>query len=702
MDINQEQAQRIQQLGLVAPNHLQRALQLVQPNKDLCAVLCEQGILSAEMVPQIRSTPSLGPLHQGTIRNQAAQALASISVNDPHFAPHINHVLERREELGRGGMGVVYRVFDKRLKREAALKILHAGLSDPDSHLRFQREAEVMAQLDHPAIPPVYEMGMTPQGESFMLMKVVEGVTLKQRIHKFQFTNSKAPELTELLMCLVKVSEAMAFAHSKGFLHRDLKPSNIMIGEFGEVQVMDWGLCRKIGQGESHLTKASLTLDSSEANTLGLTKEGAVLGTPGYMPPEQISGDKVDERADVFAFGAILTELLTGRPPVQGRTPLDCLIATMHSEIATPRQRNAAIPIELDSIAANCLETDRDERTSSMDDIGRQLLSFIGNKEQGASKARILGVGGLLFVGSLVVLALSTLMFFLAALELESKTERRRGAPEKLTEKNEPSEAPGAPEKISYIERALKLLKERPDLKKLELELNKYDKDVQSPRDLIECSEFCERLRRGDCQQAFLLRAERLFPKSNMVLFKIKSIPKRAFNATFFNSARDILNGGTEDEYYFATKAISRLIELRGPRSISRADRGEILALINKAIERNSTDGDLHFVAGRIFDALKEPRRALSYFSKAIKRRPSNGGFYYFRGKVQIELLLNELYNKSLLDRKLLDGAMADAKTALKLDRTLVAAQIIVARGEVMNKNLEGARLAFLKAKQNE
>lgn len=698
MDQNQQQAQRIQQLGLVAPEHLQRAIQLTHPHKDLCAVLCEQGILPVELAPQIRSE-SLAPQssQESLIRSQAAQAIAAIASNDPHFAPHIAHVLERREELGRGGMGVVYRVVDKRLKREAALKILRAELGDADDHLRFQREAEVMAQLVHPAIPPVYEMGITPEGESYMLMKVVEGETLKQRLLNFQFSSHDDPEFVDFLRCLVKVSEAMAFAHSKGFLHRDLKPANIMIGEYGEVQVMDWGLSRKIGQKESNLTKASITLDPGAASTLGLTKEGSVLGTPGYMPPEQISGAEIDERIDIFALGCILTEVLTGRPPVEGRSPIDCLVATMHGEINSPRQRNPAISIELDAIAVRCLEFDRDNRTSSMEELGQELLSFIENKDQAIKLFSKQSLSGLVFGISVVMLGLSTWLYTLSS---EARTgERQANNFKEMTRKEAPPSPvpPKETKETKYVEKVSVLLSKLQSPKEFESELDQLEQEDLSPEDLIECAEMCEQLKLKGYHRLFLIRAKRLFPKSNMVRFKVGTFQGQIGQTRNSNEFEKILSSGVEDEYYWATRAIGLVSQFEKTKSaLQPADRRRILGFIDKALAMNPEEADFYFVRGRVDLLIQKPGNAIKSFSKAIELRPNNPQIRFFRAKIQLELALIQIYKEKSVDKVTVAKAIADAEATLLLDNEANSARILIGRAQQILGQFDSARVAFL------
>jgi serine/threonine protein kinase len=194
------------------------------------------------------------------------------------------------EKLGQGGMGGVYRVEDTALGREVALKVI--GVADPNGDLaaRLLREARVIAQLEHPGLIPVHEVGTLPDGCVFYTMKLVQGLRLDKHI-------AELGTIADRLRVFGRICEAVSFAHSHGVLHRDLKPQNIMVGSFGEVLVMDWGISKVIGEMEGK---------SVASGASGQTEHGTVLGTPGYMAPEQARGEAVDQRVDVYALGALL------------------------------------------------------------------------------------------------------------------------------------------------------------------------------------------------------------------------------------------------------------------------------------------------------------------------------------------------------------------------------------------------------------
>jgi serine/threonine protein kinase len=204
------------------------------------------------------------------------------------------------EELGRGGMGVVYRARDRVLDRDVALKVLAVDAA-PGAAERMRREARVLARLEHPSIVPVHDVGVLPDGRVFYAMKLVRG-------ERLDAWTARAGGLPALLRAFVRVCEAAAFAHAHGVLHRDLKPQNVMVGPFGEVLVMDWGAARLRDAGEPPAPAPP----ASAGGGAGATAHGTVLGTPGFMAPEQARGEveRVDERTDVYALGALLGFLL--------------------------------------------------------------------------------------------------------------------------------------------------------------------------------------------------------------------------------------------------------------------------------------------------------------------------------------------------------------------------------------------------------
>jgi serine/threonine-protein kinase len=212
-------------------------------------------------------------------------------------------------------MGVVYRATDRLLGREVALKVLRPEAADDKAGERLRREARVLARLEHPGVVPVHEVGQLADGRLFYVMKLVRGT----RLDEFAVT---AP-LAARLRLFLRICETMSFAHARGVVHRDLKPSNVMVGAFGEVLVLDWGIARVLAEaperrGDDLELSSAVAVDDSD------TAEGTVLGTPGFMAPEQAGGhrDEIDARSDVYALGAILRCLVVDAPGARGAAPL--------------------------------------------------------------------------------------------------------------------------------------------------------------------------------------------------------------------------------------------------------------------------------------------------------------------------------------------------------------------------------------------
>ena len=262
---------------------------------------------------------------------------------------------ELLEEIARGGMGVVFKARQTRLNRTVAVKMILAGeLADKDDVRRFLSEAEAAAGLDHPGIVPVYESGDI-DGQHFFSMGFVDGQSLAALLAQGPRPPEQAAEL------VAQVADAVDYAHERGVIHRDLKPGNILLDNDGHPRVTDFGLAKRVA-GDSNLTRT-----------------GQALGTPSYMPPEQASGklDSIGRPADVYALGAVLYAALIGRPPFQAATPLDTILQVLEQEPVPPRQLNADVPRDLETIVLKCLEKEPHKRYATARDMADELRRYL-------------------------------------------------------------------------------------------------------------------------------------------------------------------------------------------------------------------------------------------------------------------------------------------------------------------------------------
>jgi serine/threonine protein kinase len=288
--------------------------------------------------------------------------------------------------IARGGMGSVLEVYDRNLRRSVAMKVLRKELRSHREWLaRFLEEAHITGGLEHPGIVPVHELGISSGGHLYFTMKKVEGLSLEQVISRLAAGDAEIAReypLPRRLEIFVKICDAISFAHAHGVIHRDLKPSNVMVGRFGEVLVMDWGLAKRResrSSGEKEQETAPLRPTSLREAMGGLTQIGEVLGTPGYMAPEQAAGalNEIDERTDVYSLGALLYALLTARAPYVGEDSNQVIADTLTREITPVRELAPSTPRSLAAICEKALARYKEDRYQLVEELGDDVRRFL-------------------------------------------------------------------------------------------------------------------------------------------------------------------------------------------------------------------------------------------------------------------------------------------------------------------------------------
>lgn len=318
--------------------------------------------------------------------------------------------------LGQGGMGTIYDAFDRNIRRKVAIKSINQGAAQNSvSRKYFVKEAQITGQLEHPNIIPVYEMGVNPQGLLYYVMKRVQGLTLADILDEIKNGSRKYTRkysLGALLAIFHKVCDAIAYAHARGVVHLDLKPENIMVGDFGEVLILDWGIARLRRRSPNANSDMFVTLD--EAVNLGDEFENEqVVGTPAFMAPEQASGKSkhVGTRSDVYALGAILYNILTLRPPASGKTTTVILKKIVQGRVIDPLSFNepnnrpeedqiklnhlpdGKVPSAVAKICTKAMNERLDDRyqtvTELQDDLTAYFSGYITSAEEGTLFRRI-------------------------------------------------------------------------------------------------------------------------------------------------------------------------------------------------------------------------------------------------------------------------------------------------------------------------
>jgi serine/threonine protein kinase len=318
-------------------------------------------------------------------------------------------------EIDRGGMGLILRGRDPSLGRELAFKVIRGSLKDrPAAVQRFVAEAQITGQLQHPGIPPVHELGRCQDGRPYFSMKLIKGHTLEKLLGE---RSSPTQDLPRFLKIFEQICQTVAYAHSRGVVHRDLKPLNIMVGAFGELQIMDWGLASRLhhettsshdaaaaawpdGQGAGPADQTSdspadnsVSFDSDNADQFRLTQQGQPVGTFPYVPPEQARGEveHMDERCDVFGLGAILCEILTGSPPYTGTSSKEIVEKARTGDVgqALKRLDECGADAQLTTLARLCLAPAWKDRSRNGQVVADIVTNYLVDQQQVSTRRQI-------------------------------------------------------------------------------------------------------------------------------------------------------------------------------------------------------------------------------------------------------------------------------------------------------------------------
>ena len=442
----------------------------------------------------------------------ATPVVVAAASGDAPVGRLISQRYQLQGEIARGGVGVVYKARDVDLGRDVALKLLHDRFRDHSEILqRFIEEAQVGGQLQHPGIVPVYEIGLCEDGRPFIAMKLIKGGTLAELLER---RSDSKTELHRILTMFSQVCQTVAYAHSRRVVHRDIKPSNIMVGAFGEVQIVDWGFAKVLRAGgiddEERSVKAHLDslIETSRSKDVGSESQvGSAIGTPAYMPPEQARGDveDMDARSDVFALGAMLCEILTGAPPYvkgEGREVLLVQAAQCQLDDANARLQHCGHDSALVQLAQQCLSPRSAARPRDAAAVAAGIDDYLAGVDDRVRRAEVAAASARVRSRFIAALAASVLLTAVVAaggwVYLKSDRAARRRADERryaaqvqqverlrATAESSAASPPGLWDKVLYHARqAATLAAELPDAEPGATTVAAWIDDLEQRRDL--------------------------------------------------------------------------------------------------------------------------------------------------------------------------------------------------------------------------
>jgi serine/threonine protein kinase len=337
-----------------------------------------QTSLRRQVSPAITSTTTSGSgIKEVSDEEWMAEQLSTLQGSLIHHDGKPRYIV--MDKLGEGSQGTVYRVEDRDCHREMAFKVLSVS-RDREEVSRFIREAQITAQLEHPGVVPVHDLGVLPDGTLFYSMKRLDGQQMSEYIVS---RGGKSEHRFQLMEIFLSVCQTIAFAHSRGVIHRDIKPRNIMVSEFGVVQVMDWGLAKVIGSQDQNVPRVT-TGKTTGHSDMYRTNNGTAVGTPAYMSPEQANGeiDTLDQRCDIYSLGVILYEILCGTLPYARGNVMRVLCQVRDGSWVRLDQQAAArnIPRPLIAVVHRAMALSRHERYQTVEQMVADLRAFISGQ----------------------------------------------------------------------------------------------------------------------------------------------------------------------------------------------------------------------------------------------------------------------------------------------------------------------------------
>lgn len=604
------------------------------------------------------------------------QDYAQVAAHDALFAPHAAVAFETLGQLGEGGMGTIYKVRDRRSGRLAALKVLLDPAADELTKARFLREATLTARLDHPAIPPVYEIGRTARGELFLLMRLIEGRTLKEEIESFRDGGRDPSEQRRLLQALIRVSEALAYAHAQGFVHRDVKPSNIMVGRFGEVLLLDWGIAKDMSS-EQHEEILESALSAAEIEGANLTLSGGVVGTPGYMSPEQADGGDIDARTDIYALGLLLGEVLAGEPLVTGDNSMTRVVANIEGRYQKLDYFGVRAPRNILWIMEQALQKDLEERTESAEEFTEQLQAMLSDEPiPGYSQGLIERLGRLsrrhpaALTGVFSGILLFALVVLLNQAMLEVQTTGAALNTAETRKQEAEQQAAQASKQAARAKRVLELFNKaksqaRRGLQKaLEQTINEaLEASGRDEESLLTAAQIAREAKHLELAEQLLRECSESHKPGYRALYRLHEVllGDRPFDGSpalkelvlrarargdeneftlFFEAMQQSSNNDyagavkTLNKAAGYTKSFAALYHNRGVARFKTDDVKGALEDIQRAIELEPTRARYYLSRGGVLKVLKKYRESLEDFDKAIELQPKLWTGYSARGRL--------------------------------------------------------------------